>query len=58
MFNTLLSIFQSPVGQVAAAVKDAVDAGYRHIDCAHLYGNEDEIGVAINEKIAEGVVKR
>lgn len=50
--------FQSAVGEVASAVKDAIDAGYRHIDCAHLYGNEAEIGIAINEKIAEGVVTR
>ncbi|XP_053978050.1 aldo-keto reductase family 1 member B1-like [Hylaeus volcanicus] len=43
---------------VEQAVRDAVDAGYRHFDCAHIYGNEKAIGKALREKINEGVVKR
>lgn len=39
-------------------VKDAIAMGYRHIDCAAIYQNEKEIGQAINESIAEGVVAR
>ncbi len=44
--------------QVAEAVKYAVKIGYRHIDCASVYGNEKQIGKAIKELIAEGVVTR
>ncbi|CAK9795127.1 Aldo-keto reductase family 1 member B10 [Anthophora plagiata] len=43
---------------VEQAVRDAVDAGYRHFDCAFAYDNEKEIGKALRDKIAEGVVKR
>ncbi|KAG8515130.1 Aldo-keto reductase family 1 member C15, partial [Galemys pyrenaicus] len=40
------------------ATKMAIDTGYRHIDSAYLYMNEEEIGRAIREKIASGTVKR
>ncbi|XP_004691272.1 PREDICTED: dihydrodiol dehydrogenase 3-like isoform X2 [Condylura cristata] len=40
------------------ATEMAIDIGYRHIDSAHLYMNEEEIGRAIHKKIASGTVKR
>jgi alcohol dehydrogenase (NADP+) len=33
--------------EVAAAVRGGLDAGYRLVDCASVYGNEPEVGVAI-----------
>ncbi|XP_069619229.1 aldo-keto reductase family 1 member C1-like isoform X2 [Ranitomeya imitator] len=38
--------------------KVAIDTGYRHIDCAFLYGNEVQVGQAIRSKIADGTLKR
>ncbi|BBZ48146.1 aldo/keto reductase [Mycobacterium parmense] len=42
-------VFQIPPDQTAAAVKEALDIGYRHIDTAEMYGNEKEVGQGIRD---------
>jgi diketogulonate reductase-like aldo/keto reductase len=40
------------------AVKDALEAGFRHFDCAERYRNEEMVGVALQEVIEAGKVRR
>ncbi len=40
------------------AVNTAIQAGYRHIDCAWIYENEEDVGRAINECLEQKVVSR
>lgn len=41
--------------QIAEAVKDAITHGYRHIDCASVYGNEQCIGKSLREVMRCGL---
>jgi alcohol dehydrogenase (NADP+) len=41
--------------EIAEAVKGAATAGYRHFDCASVYGNEAEIGAAFEEIFRRGI---
>ncbi|RBP98218.1 aldo/keto reductase [Bifidobacterium aemilianum] len=51
-----LGVFQTPVGQTTVdAVRAALQAGYRHIDTARIYQNEESVGQGIRES---GVKRR
>ncbi len=42
-------VFQIDPDETAAAVKAALDVGYRHIDTAEMYGNEKEVGQGVRD---------
>ena len=53
-----LGTWLSKSNEVYDAVIEAIQAGYRHIDCAYIYGNEKEIGRALAFAFSSGLVTR
>ena len=53
-FGTLLS----DRTETRKATKAAVEAGFRHLDCAERYRNEEEVGAALKGLFADGTVRR
>ncbi|MGF6532480.1 alcohol dehydrogenase (NADP+) [Paraburkholderia sp. GAS206C] len=41
-----------------SATRDALEAGYRHLDCAERYRNEREVGEALRASLAAGGIAR
>lgn len=50
--------WQSSPGEVRAAVSFALKSGYRLIDAAYCYANEEEVGQGLADAFASGEVKR
>jgi diketogulonate reductase-like aldo/keto reductase len=53
-----LGTWKSTEDKVYKAVKFALKSGYRHIDCAEAYGNQDQVGRAISDAMKEYNIKR
>lgn len=53
-----LGTWKSKPGEVYAAVRQAIHTGYRHFDCAAIYGNEPEIGKALKDAMNAGDITR
>jgi alcohol dehydrogenase (NADP+) len=53
-FGTLIA----DASETRTATKTALDVGFRHLDCAERYRNEEQVGEAIRESIRGGSFKR
>jgi aldehyde reductase len=53
-FGTLVS----DSSETRSATTAAIEIGFRHLDCAERYRNEDEVGAALKQLFADGAVRR
>lgn len=49
-----LGTWQSEPGKVRLSVKHALQCGYKHIECAFVYSNEDGVGKGLSDAFASG----
>jgi len=45
-------------GIAVNSIQEAIKLGYRHIDCAHIYGNESDVGEGLSLAFRDGNVQR
>jgi diketogulonate reductase-like aldo/keto reductase len=57
-FPVGLGTLEIPPDQVPTAISSAIQLGYRRIDCAPVYFNEDKIGDALRNALDNGTVER
>ncbi|CAL8075189.1 unnamed protein product [Calicophoron daubneyi] len=53
-----LGTWNSPPDQVKNAVRVALEKGYRHLDCARIYENEEQVGEALEQSMKQLNIKR
>lgn len=53
-----LGTWQASPEEIKAIIPEALKKGYRHIDCAAIYGNEIAVGEALHSAFSQGVVTR
>jgi D-xylose reductase len=53
-----LGTWKLPNDRASDIVREALRAGYRHLDCACDYGNEPEVGVGLAKAFADGLCRR
>lgn len=58
MPSVAFGFWNVPNDKAVEALKGAIDAGYRCLDCASIYGNQAKIGEGLEEIFASGKVKR
>lgn len=53
-----LGVWKIAPQQTANVVREAIETGYRHLDCACDYGNEAEVGQGLQSVFSDGHVTR
>ena len=53
-----LGFWKMPKPDVPTLLREAVQAGYRHLDCACDYGNEAEVGAGLSRILADKLCRR
>lgn len=53
-----LGTWRAGKGEVYGVIREAIRIGYRHFDCAYIYNNQKEIGLALHDAMEAGDVNR